>query len=161
MTETPPADAAPAAAGDAPGITITRVFDAPRELVFRAWTEPARFAQWFGLRDAVVPVASVVMDVRPGGTWRATMLAGPDRTEIPWRGVYREVVPPERLVFTLSDQPGDDREIVIVTLTDLGDGRTEMVFQQRGGHLSAAQYARAKQGWSTFFERLAEHVAGG
>lgn len=142
------------------GFTITRVFDAPRELVFKAWTEPARFAQWFGLRDSTIPLESVAMDVRPGGGWRATMIAGPERMEIQWKGAYREVVPPERLVFTLSDQPGDEAEVVTVSLTDLG-GKTEMVFQQRGGHLTEEGYARAAEGWSAFFERLAEHVAQG
>jgi uncharacterized protein YndB with AHSA1/START domain len=142
------------------GIQITRVFAAPRELVFKAWTEPARFAQWFGLRDSTVPPESVAMDLRPGGAWRATMLVGPNRDEIQWKGLYREVAPPERLVFTLSDQPGDEVEVVTVTLTDLG-GRTEMVFQQRGGHLPDEGYARAQEGWSAFFERLAEHVAQG
>ena len=145
------------------GITITKVFDAPREAVFKAWTEPARFAQWFGLRDSTIPPETVVMDVRPGGAWRATMIVGPERTEIPWRGVYREVVEPERLVFTLSDQPerpGEGVEVVTVTLTDLG-GTTEMVFHQGGGNLPEEEYVRAGQGWSTFFERLAEHVAQG
>jgi uncharacterized protein YndB with AHSA1/START domain len=153
MTESP----STARAADR-GITITRVFDAPREVVFKAWTEPARFAQWFGLRDSTVPLSSISMDLRAGGTWRATMLAGPNRTEIPWKGVYLEVMALERLVFTLSDQPGDDHEVVTVILTDLGD-KTEMVFRQRGGHLSDGEYARAKEGWSAFFERLAEHGA--
>jgi uncharacterized protein YndB with AHSA1/START domain len=161
MTDATPAGAAGGTAGEAPaqGITITRVFDAPRELVFRAWTDPARFAQWFGLHNSTVPLSSVAMDLRPGGAWRATMVVGPDRTEIPWRGVYREVVPPERLVFTLSDQPGDAHEVVTVDLSDLGDGRTEMRFRQGGGHLSAEQYAQARQGWLAFFERLAGQLA--
>ena len=90
------------------GITITRVFDAPRERVWREWTEPERFADWFGGAESEVPVSTVSMDVRPGGAWRATMFAGPGRREIQWKGEYREVVEPERLVFTISDQPGDD-----------------------------------------------------
>jgi uncharacterized protein YndB with AHSA1/START domain len=62
-------------------------------------------------------------------------------------------------VFTVSDQPGDDAyELVIVVLTDLGDGRTEMLFQQRG-HMSAEQYERAGQGWSGFLDRMAERLA--
>ena len=85
-------------------IALTRTFNAPRALVFKAWTEPAQFAAWFGGRDATIPLETVEMDVRPGGHWRATMFAGPERTEIPWKGVYREVVPPERLVLTISDQ---------------------------------------------------------
>ena len=141
------------------GITITRVFDAPRELVFRAWTEPTRFATWFGPADTEVPVSTISMDVRPGGAWRATMFAGPGRHQIHWKGVYHEVVAPERLVFTISDQPDGEQEVVTVVLDDLGDDKTEMVFHQGGGHLSAQEYQRAKQGWSGFFERMAAHLA--
>src|SRR5688500_7074971 len=140
------------------GITITRVFDAPRELVFKAWTEPAQFAEWFGGRDATIPLETVEMDVRPGGHWRATMFAGPERTEIPWKGVYREVVPPERLVFTITDQQDDDAEVVIVELTEVA-GQTEMVFQQRGGHLGDEEYGRAQAGWGVFFDTLAEMLS--
>jgi uncharacterized protein YndB with AHSA1/START domain len=69
------------------------------------------------------------------------------------------VVEPERLVFTVSDQPQDERdEIVTVVLTDLGDGRTEMHFEQRGGGLSPEQYEQAGQGWSKFFDRIAERL---
>jgi uncharacterized protein YndB with AHSA1/START domain len=141
------------------GITITRVFDAPRELVWREWTEPERFADWFGGPESEVPLSTTSMDVRPGGGWRATMFAGPGRREIQWKGEYLEVVEPERLVFTVSDQPGDERyELVTVVLTDLGDDTTEMLFQQHG-HMSAQEYERAKQGWSSFFDRMAEYLA--
>ena len=115
------------------GMTITRVFDAPRERVWREWTEPEPFADWFGGSRSEVPLSTVSMDVRPGGAWRATMFADPGRREIQWKGEYREVAAPERLVFTVSDQPGEEAyELVIVTLKDLGDGRTEMHFEQRG-----------------------------
>jgi uncharacterized protein YndB with AHSA1/START domain len=141
------------------GITITRVFDAPRERVWKEWTEPEGFADWFGGGQVEVPLSTVSMDVRPGGSWRATMYADPGRREIQWKGEYREVVEPERLVFTISDQPGDAHELIIVVLTDLGDGRTEMLFQQRGGGLTPEEYERAGQGWSTFFDRMAERLA--
>jgi uncharacterized protein YndB with AHSA1/START domain len=86
------------------------------------------------------------------------MFAGPDRFEIRWKGEYREVVEPERLVFTVSDQPDSDAyELIIVVLADLGDGRTEMHFQQLG-RMSAEQYKAAGSGWSTFFDRMAEHL---
>jgi uncharacterized protein YndB with AHSA1/START domain len=138
------------------GLTITRVFDAPRERVWQEWTEPERFADWYGGSEGEVPVSTVSMDVREGGAWRATMLHG--GREIQWKGEYREVVPPERLVFTVSDRPGDDAfELVIVDLVDLGDGRTEMRMEQRG-RMSAAQYKRAGEGWGTFFDRLAERL---
>jgi uncharacterized protein YndB with AHSA1/START domain len=143
------------------GITITRVFDAPREDVWREWTEPERFADWFGGEHAEVPVASVSMDVRVGGRFRATMFAGPARREIQWKGEYREVVPPERLVFGISDQPGeDDWEYVTVVLTDLGDGRTEMHFEQ-SGRLPPEQYEATKRGWGTFFDRIDERLSAG
>jgi uncharacterized protein YndB with AHSA1/START domain len=141
-----------------PGIAITRVFAAPRERVWREWTEPERFADWFGGGEAEVPVASLSMDVRKGGRWRATMFAG--RREIHWKGEYLEVAEPERLAFTISDRPGEDAyELVTVVLTDLGDGRTEMRFEQRGS-MSPEQYRRAGSGWSSFFDRLAGHLAG-
>jgi uncharacterized protein YndB with AHSA1/START domain len=143
----------------AEGITITRVFDAPREQVWKEWTEPERFADWYGGSEAEVPVSTVSMEVREGGRWRLTMFFGSERREIQWKGEYREVVPPERLVFTVSDQPGEDEwELVTVVLTDLGDGRTEMHFEQRG-QLPPEVYERAGQGWSTFFDRMAERLA--
>ncbi len=146
----------------AEGITIVRVFDAPPERVWSEWTEPERFADWFGGSAAEVPTSTVSMDVRPGGSWRATMFADPGRREIRWTGEYREVDEPERLVFTLSDQPDDDAyELITVVLTDLGDGRTEMRFQQRGGGLSAEQYEQAGQGWRSFFDRIAERLVEG
>jgi uncharacterized protein YndB with AHSA1/START domain len=144
----------------ADGITITRVFDAPRERVWEEWTRPEAFADWFGGSESEVPLSSVAMDVRPGGSWRLTMLADEGRREIRWKGEYREVLVPERLVFTISDQPGEDAyELITVVLTDLGDGRTEMHLDQRG-RLPAEVYDRAKEGWSTFFDRLAERLAG-
>ena len=143
------------------GITITRIFDAPRGRVWEEWIEPERFADWFGGGETEVPLSTVSMDVRPGGSWRATMFAGPGRREIRWKGEYREVVEPERLVFTISDQPGEEAyELITVVLTDLGAGRTEMLFQQRGG-MSAEQYEGAGEGWSSFFDRIAEHLVEG
>lgn len=138
---------------------MTRVFDAPRERVWKEWTEPECFADWFGGSKAEVPLSSISMDVRPGGRWRATTFSGPSRTEIRWKGEYREVVEPERLVFTLSDRPGEDAwELVTVVLTDLGDGRTKMLFEQRG-RMSSDQYKRAGRGWSSFFDVIAEHLS--
>jgi uncharacterized protein YndB with AHSA1/START domain len=138
------------------GLTITRVLAAPRERVWREWTEPEAFADWFGGPDAEVPLDTVAMDVRPGGAWRATMRY--ERREIRWTGEYREVDPPERLVFTITDRPGeDDRELVVVALTDLGDGRTEMVVEQHG-RMSAAAYDAARNGWGGFLDRMTERA---
>jgi uncharacterized protein YndB with AHSA1/START domain len=143
-----------------PGITMTRVFDAPRERVWLEWTEPEAFADWFGGTESDVPLDTVAMDVRPGGEWRLTMYFGAERREIRWRGDYREVVAPERLVFTVTDQPDSDAyELVTVVLVDLGDGRTEMQFEQRGGGLTPEEYERAGQGWGAFFDRVDARLA--
>jgi uncharacterized protein YndB with AHSA1/START domain len=141
------------------GMKVTRVFDAPRERVWREWTQPEAFADWFGGPESEVPLDSVSMDVRPGGKWRATMHAGPERREILWSGEYHEVDEPERLVFTVCDRVEQDvHELVTVVLSNLGDGRTEMRFEQRG-HMRPEDYERAKRGWGTFFDRIAERLA--
>ncbi len=86
------------------------------------------------------------------------MFTNPGRREIQWKGEYREVVEPERLTFTISDRPDERYELVTVVLTDLGDGRTEMHFEQRG-YMSPEQYDRAGKGWGPFFDRIAERLA--
>jgi uncharacterized protein YndB with AHSA1/START domain len=139
-------------------IAITRVFAAPRERVWQEWTEPERFADWFGGAESEVPLDTVSMDVRPGGAWRLTMFAEPGRRRIDWHGEYVEVEPPERLVLTLSDQAEGDRyALVTVVLSDLGDGRTEMAFEQTGP-LPPELVEATKQGWGVFFDRIDEHL---
>jgi uncharacterized protein YndB with AHSA1/START domain len=128
-------------------ITIRRVFDAPRELVWKAWTEPARLARWWGKRGWSTPPATITMDVRPGGVFRLTSVNDEDGREMAFEAVYGEVDEPERLTFGAAT----------VTLTDLGDGRTEMHFEQRG-HLSPEWNERTKAGWGGFFDRIAERL---
>jgi uncharacterized protein YndB with AHSA1/START domain len=141
------------------GLTITRVLSAPRERVWREWTDPAAFADWFGGPEAEIPLDTVAMDVRPGGAWRATMLHG--GREIRWNGAYVEVDPPERLVLTISDQPDDaPHELVVVVLTDLGDGRTEMLVEQHGT-MPPEAYEATRGGWGGFLDRMAERLAAG
>lgn len=139
------------------GFTIRRVFDAPRERVWQEWTDPERFADWFGGPEADIPLETVVLDVRPGGRWRATMFFGSDRREIRWKGEYLEVLAPERLVLTFSSSPDEVYERVTVVLNDAGAGRTEMLFEQRG-QLPPEEYDRTKEGWTTFFDRMAERL---
>ena len=147
---------------DEPGIEIVRTFDASREALWREWTEPERFADWYGGADADCPPEEVEMDVRPGGQWRLTMYFGPDRRQIAWSGEYREVAEPERLVFTITDEPdGEARELISVTLTDLGGGRTEMLMTQTGGGLTPPGYEAAARGWGGFFDRLDERLVAG
>jgi uncharacterized protein YndB with AHSA1/START domain len=135
-------------------ISITRVFAAPRDRVWQEWTEPERFADWFGGAEAEIPLETVSMDVRPGGAWKLTMYAEPGRRRIDWHGEYVEVEPPERLVLTLSDEPqGDGYALVTVVLSDLGGDRTEMAFEQTGP-LPPELVDAAKQGWGVFFDRI-------
>jgi uncharacterized protein YndB with AHSA1/START domain len=140
-------------------ITITRVFDAPREQVWREFTTAESFADWFGGAASEIPMSSVTFDVTPGGRWRATMYTGPQRRESNWKGEFLEVVAPERLVLTLTDRPDDDAyALVTVVLTELDDGRTEMQFEQRGP-LPPEAYEPAKAGWGKFFDRIDERLA--
>jgi len=111
-------------------LTIVRVFDAPRELVWRAWTEPAQFTRWAGCDGHSMPLPTIAMDVRPGGEFRFTMVNDATGEQQPSSATYREVVEPERLVWAF---PGDPEEVVVtVTLTDLGNDQTRMHFQQVG-----------------------------
>ncbi len=95
-------------------LRLTRVYDAPRELVWKAWTEPERLATWWGKRGWTARLDSIELDVRPGGVFRVTTVNDEDGREMTSDGIYTEVVEPERLAFGES----------VVTYTDLGDGRT-------------------------------------
>jgi uncharacterized protein YndB with AHSA1/START domain len=163
MSDLMPPEGAVSAHCDAEGIEIVRVFDAPRELVFKAWTEPERFATWFGEHGSSIPLERISMDARDGGEWSAVMLHGPDKVEIPFAGTFREVVEPERVVMTLADPSDPDNEnveVLTAEFEDLGGGRTQMTFTQRGGNLPADEYSRAMRGSLIFFDRLAEHLGG-
>src|SRR5438105_4503676 len=101
-------------------LAITRRFDAPRELVWRAWTEPEHIAQWWGPNGFTNTIHE--MDVRPGGVWRV-MMHGPDGTDYPNKIVYHEVVPHERLAYWHGDDvdEGGMHFDVTVTFTAIGD----------------------------------------
>jgi uncharacterized protein YndB with AHSA1/START domain len=143
----------------ADGLTITRVFDAPRQLVWNAWTEPAQFARWFGGAEATVPAETLSLDVRPGGRWSAVMHT--QGVEIPWLGEFREVVEPERLVLTMEDPEGSGNvEVLTVELLDR-DGKTEMHFSQLGGNLTEEQYHQTVEGYATFFDVMDQVVTRG
>ncbi len=139
-------------------LVITRVFDAPRDLVWKAWTEPERMKEWSAPKGFTIPVNEG--ELRPGGAWRACMRK-PDGTDLWLGGVYREIVEPERLVFThawLDEQgsPGPET-VVTVTLTERG-GKTEMSFHQSGFDSVESRDGHAG-GWTECFDKLDEHLA--
>jgi uncharacterized protein YndB with AHSA1/START domain len=143
----------------AQAITIRRVFDAPRELVWKAWTEPDQLAQWWGPRGSRTPLEQITMDLRPGGTLRVTTVSE-DGDEMTVQGVYREVVEPERLVF---EEPAEgawhEGAVSVATFTDLGDGRTEMVVETTI-HTTDEMRVTAQAGMESTFDRLGEYLGG-
>lgn len=115
-----------------PEFSITRTFDAPRELVWRAWTQESELAQW--LRPFGVSTDSVSFDVRVGGRYAYTMTNDETGEKFPTGGVFREVEPIERLVFTWGEVGAsvETAPVITLTLTALGADRTELVFHLRG-----------------------------
>jgi uncharacterized protein YndB with AHSA1/START domain len=146
---------------EAQELVLTRVFDAPRELVFKAWTDPQRVAQWWGPRCFTNPVCE--LDVRPAGAIRIHM-RGPDGTVYPMTGVY-QVVEPERIVFTSAalDAEGNPLFEVLTTVTFVEqDGKTKQTLHARviKRTAEAAPYLKGMEaGWTQSLERLAESLA--
>jgi uncharacterized protein YndB with AHSA1/START domain len=143
-------------------IVGVREFDAPRALVFEAWTDPKHLSQWWGPNGFTTTTSA--FDMRPGGVWRFVM-HGPDGRDYENRITFDEVVPPERLVYHHGG--GDDVEPVLfrstVTFEDIGGGRTRLTL--RGAFPSAAERARvikeygADQGMVQTLSRLGDYVA--
>jgi uncharacterized protein YndB with AHSA1/START domain len=137
---------------------ITRLFDAPRALVFKAWTAPDQLVRWWGPHGFSLP--SCELDFRPGGTYRYQM-RGPDGLDHYTQGVFREIVEPERIVFAgcWTDAEGNPRSpetIATVTFEDQG-GKTRMTLDQT---LFESVNARDEHhgGWTSSFDRLAEYL---
>ena len=147
-------------------LNITRVFDAPRELVWKAWTDPEHMKQWFGPRQ--FEALDLTVDVRAGGKWRDrlhsdgfTDSTGEWRTADVWQGgEYMEVVEPERLVFTFHWDVGSglpEHDTVITLTFEEHGGKTTMNFHQaffvtqedRDGHM---------KGWNSSLDKLEEFL---
>jgi uncharacterized protein YndB with AHSA1/START domain len=139
-------------------LVITRVFDAPRRLVFKAWTEPERIKEWWGPRGFTT--LSCEMEQRPGGAWRVRSRS-PEGKEYISQGVLRELVEPERLVFTYAwvDAKGMPGHETLVTVTFAEQsGKTVLTFHQ-GVFESITSRDAHEEGWSSAFELLAEYQA--
>lgn len=143
-------------------LVLTRLIDAPRDKLFRAWTEPELMKQWFTPRPWTTPVIEV--DLRPGGS-NLIVMRGPDGTEFPNRGVYLEIVKNERLVFTdaytKAWEPSEKPFFTgIITFEDEG-GKTR--YTARALHWTVAdREAHEKmgfhEGWGLCADQLAELV---
>ena len=141
-------------------LTITRMFDAPRAMVFKAWTDPDQVKNWWGPRD--YPATHLEMDVRPGGAWRGCLRSNETGKDLWQRGVFREIVPPERIVFTFAWDADGERgleTLVTVTFAERG-GKTLMTFHQ-APFQSVAERDGHRGGWSSSFDRLDAHLFHG
>ena len=150
-------------------LEITRIFDAPRELVWKTWTEPERLMLWWGAKDITSPACKI--DFRVGGKYHICMRM-PDGQNVWSTGVYKEIVPLERIVCTDSFADADGNVVsgtyygleedfplellMIVTFEDL-DGKTKMILRHHG--LPTGEMAEmTEQSWNQSFDKLAESL---
>jgi len=139
-------------------LVLSRMFDAPRALVFKVWTQPEHLARWWGPRGYTL--ISYKADVRAGGTFRFGTRS-PENTEHWAHGTYREVTPPDRLVFiTAWENPdGSPKHETIVTLTFAEqDGKTKLTLKQTLFE-SVTSRDLHRGGWSTTLDMLDEYLA--
>lgn len=153
-------------------LVVTRDFDAPREDVFKAWTDPKRVANWWGPRGFTTPFCRI--DLRPGGVFHYCMRS-PEGRDYWGIGIYREIIPPERLVYTdaFSDAEGKPvspahygmsashpaETLVTATFAERDGGTT--VTLTHSIPESSEVYEECRQGWTEMLERLAEELAKG
>jgi uncharacterized protein YndB with AHSA1/START domain len=141
-----------------PELAITRTFDAPRDLVYKLFTEPEHLLHWMGPRGFTA--MHFTQDARVGGTWRG-MLRPDDGSKDLWQGgVFREISPPERVSYTFAwdDDNGSPGIETLVTLefTDLGD-KTRLTFRQTG-FTSDGERDGHRGGWNSSFDRFEEYL---
>ena len=145
---------------DSADMVIERVFEAPRELVWKMWTDPEHVAKWWGPRGMNTRVDE--LDLRVGGNWRYALLM-PDGSEMPQRGTFREIVAPERLVMSAAfDHGGESPHEMVITyeFEDLGD-KTKMTMTIT---LASAEERReheamgVAEGWNSNFDSLVDYL---
>ena len=136
-------------------LVLTRTFDAPRELVFKVWTDPKHVALWWGPHGFTTTIHE--MDVRPGGMWRYSM-RGPDGHDYPFNGEYVEVVVPERLVFIGTIHEKLDHKVwTEILFADEAGGKTKITVRQLYSFESDATRG-APIGWSQQLDRLEKYL---
>jgi uncharacterized protein YndB with AHSA1/START domain len=136
--------------------TYTRIYDAPRELIFRCMIEPAHLTHFWGPVGVSTPVENITIEPRAGGVFDTVMVDDATGAEYPSRGVFVEVTEPERLVWVEPEVEGGMTNTV--TFVDLGDGRTEVVTHQTNvPEMYRSEEAQA--GMQSSFDRLAAYLA--
>lgn len=152
-------------------LVITRVFDAPRHLVWKAWTEPERFKRWWGPKGFTTPFCKI--DLRLGGVYLNCMRS-PEGKDYWSTGIYREIVPPERIVCTdsFADEEGNvvqathygmsndwPLEMLVTVTFQEQEGKTKLTLRHSGlDGISDADFSDMRQGWSESFDKLAEEL---
>ncbi|HEY7177495.1 MAG TPA: SRPBCC domain-containing protein [Micromonosporaceae bacterium] len=135
-------------------LTYVRVFDAPRELVFRCLVEPAHLTHFWGPAGVSTPLATIAVDARPGGVFETVMVNDADGSPYPTRAVYLEVDEPSRLAW----REVGTGVITTSTLTDLGDGRTEVRIHQANVP-DAFRTPEARAGFTTSLDKFAAYLS--
>ncbi len=136
-------------------LVINRTFNAPREIVFKLWTDPKHVVQWWGPKHH--PATEMKMDVRPGGKWRACLRAVENGKELWMNGIFHEIQKPERIVFTFQWEEEGERgteTLITITFTEK-NGATEMNFLQIPFQSNAEREGHT-EGWMSTFDRLNE-----
>ena len=152
-------------------LVITRIFDAPRDLVWKAWTEPQRLMRWWGPKGFTAPACK--MDLRVGGEY-LNYMRSPEGQDFWSKGVFREIVEPERLVMTdsFADKEGNavpashygmsedfPLEMLVTVTFEEDGGKTKLTLQHSGtGGLDAKMRGDMEQGWNESFDKLAEDL---
>lgn len=141
-------------------LLITRIFNAPRETIFTLWTEPHHVVQWWGPKHH--PATQMMMDVRPGGKWRACLRSVEDGKELWMNGTFREINKPERIVFTFMWEEEGERGIeTLITISFVEvNGKTEMHFHQAPFQSNTERDGHT-EGWMNTFDRLEEMIVVG
>jgi uncharacterized protein YndB with AHSA1/START domain len=140
-------------------LIVTRLIDAPRAMVFKAWTDPTQVARWWGPKGYVTTHCE--MDIREGGAYRCCMRS-PERTDHWKRGVYREILAPERIVFTFAweDPTGHPGHQTLITVTfEEAGAKTQLTLRQRVFDTVENRDSH-RIGWTSCLERFAEYMTG-
>ena len=136
-------------------VSYTRIYDAPRELVFRCMIEPEHLTHFWGPVGVTTPFENITVEARPGGRFETTMVNDANGEEYPMQAVYVEIVEPERIVFTEPDVEGG--MTTSITFTDLGDGRTEC-FTHQTNVPEMYINPEAQAGMQSSFDRFAAYL---